>query len=201
MGRREDLNNEINNIWNIYINANECFLYSNYLNNAETQLEFDYINSSRDFIYIGQIMWQTSIIELSKLFSDSKSDRFRILNLISKLKRNGYLGNMGITDEVLNQWETKIDENKELINSILTLRNKVYAHTDSKIKTYKNTNLSFDKIELLLNLVKEIIIKIYSAAFNTFADIEPVIFNKKRFSIIIQTLAEEKEKELKKIYE
>lgn len=194
MDRENDLKIEIKNIWDIFINANECFHYSNYLHNPETQDELDYLNDSRDLQYIKHIMWRMSIIELSKLFSGPKSqDRFNIQHLIDKLKKNGNFGNIGISDDVLTRWEDEIDKNRETIKTILNLRNKVYAHTDSDKTKYISIDLSYKEIELLLNIVEEIIRKIYSSVFETFADVEPVVFDKKRFSII-KTLAKEKKK-------
>jgi len=199
MTRENDLKIEIKNVWDIFINANECFHYSNYLHNPETQDELDYLNSSRDLQYIRHIMFRMLIIELSKLFSDKKGDRFNIQHLINKLNKNGNFGNMGISDDVLKRWDAEIDNNRETIETILTLRDKVYAHTDSDKKKYISIDLSFNEIEPLLNIVEEIIRRIYSSVFNTFADVETVVFDKKRLSII-KILAEEKMKTLNDLW-
>jgi hypothetical protein len=200
MKKENELEIEIKNVWDIFTNANECFHYSNYLHNPETQDELDYLNSSRDLQYIRHIMFRMSIIELSKLFSGSKDrDRFNIRCLIKKLKKNEYFGKMGITDDELNRWDAEIDKNGKAIDNILKLRDKVYAHTDSDAETYKSIDLSFKEIEPLLNIVEEIIRKIYSSVFNTFADVEPVVFDKKRFSVI-KILAGEKKKRLNDLW-
>ncbi len=196
MKRESDLENEIKNIWDIFINANECFHYSSYLYNPETPDELDYLNSSRDLQYIRHIMFRMSIIELSKLFSGSKKrDRFNLQCLIKKLRKNENFGNMGISDEVLNRWDAEIENNSPAIKTILILRDKVYAHTDSDVETCKSIDLTFMEIKPLLNIVEEIIRSIYTTVFNTFADVETVMFDKKRFSII-KILAKEKKKKL-----
>jgi hypothetical protein len=192
MDRKSELKNEISNIWEIFINANECFHYSFYLHKPDTQEEFDYLNSSNDLKYIRHIMWRMSIIELSKLFSGPKTrDRFNIQHLISKLKKDGNLGNIGISDETLNNWEAEIKKNQKSVNSILTLRDKIYAHTDSHKTEYLSTTLSFEDIGYLLKIVEVIIQDIHSSVFETYADVETIVFNRKRFNIV-KILAEER---------
>ena len=185
MDRKSELKNEISNIWEIFINANECFHYSFYLHKPDTQDEFDYLNKSNDLQYIRHVMWRMSIIELSKLFSGSKTrDRYNIQHLIGKLRKDGNFGNIGISDETLNKWETEIEKNKEIINSILILRDKIYAHTDSDKTKYLNTDLSFKQIEFLLKIVEVIIRDIHSSVFDAYADVETVVFDRERFNIV-----------------
>lgn len=190
MGKKSDLESEISNIWKIFINANECFQYSFYLHNPETQEEFDYLINSNDLQYIGHAMWRLTIIELSKLFSGPKSqDRYNIQYLICKLKKDGIFGNIGFSEETIKNWETKIERNQETIKSILKLRNKIYAHTDSEVEKFLNIELPFKQIESLLEIVKGIIQDVFFLVFNTEAIVETVGFDKERFDII-RVLAE-----------
>jgi hypothetical protein len=199
MDRKSELENEISNIWEIFINANECFHYSFYLHKPDTQDEFDYLNKSNDLQYIRHVMWRMAIIELSKLFSGSKTrDRYNIQHLIGKLKKDGNFGNIGISDETLNKWETEIEKNKEIINSILILRDKIYAHTDSDKTKYLNTDLSFKQIEFLLKIVEVIIRDIHSSVFDAYADVETVVFDRKRFNIV-KVLAEEEKNRIQRL--
>jgi len=199
MDRKSELENEISNIWEIFINANECFHYSFYLHKPDTQDEFDYLNKSNDLQYIRHVMWRMTIIELSKLFSGSKTrDRYNIQHLIGKLKKDGNFGNIGISDETLNKWETEIEKNKEIIDYILILRDKIYAHTDSDKTKYLNIDLSFKQIEFLLKIVEVIIRDIHSSVFDAYADVETVVFDRKRFNIV-KILAEAEKNRIQRL--
>ena len=200
MGRKSELESEISNIWKIFINANECFHYSFYLHNPNTQEEFDYLINSIDLQYIGHAMWRMTIIELSKLFSGSKTrrDRYNIQHLICKLKNDGIFRNIGFSNETIKKWETKIERNQETINSILILRDKIYAHTDSEVEKFLDIDLPFKQIQFLLEIVKEIIQDVHFSVFNSEAIVETVVFNKERFGII-KVLAEAEKNRIQRL--
>ena len=88
MDKKVEIKNDIWNIWQILITAKDSFQYSFYLHKPDTEEEQDYLNHSPDFIFIRHILWRMCIIELSKLFSNSKDrDRFNIFHFIKKLNK------------------------------------------------------------------------------------------------------------------
>jgi len=132
MTKEEEIKNEIWNIWQISLFAKECFSYSQYLHNPKTKVELEYIRGSKDFQFFRHILWRNTVIELAKLFTDKKDrDRFNIFHFLKKLKVGGQFGKMGIPETQITNWENQIATNSEAINMILTLRDKVYAHTDA----------------------------------------------------------------------
>ncbi len=99
-----------------------------------------------------------NVIELSKLFSNSsKRDRYNLNHFISKLKKSGHFGDMGIAQSSIDKWELALYNNQNHIDNILTLRDKIYAHTDPKKDDYKAIDLSFQDVEALIKIVEGII--------------------------------------------
>lgn len=189
--KKEVLKKSIWNIWKILTISKECFEYALYLYKPETEDEAEYLNKSRNFTFIRHILWRMTIIELSKLFSNSKNrDKYNLNDFINRLKRNQYFGDIGILEEKIENWEKILQDNEKLINDILILRDKVYAHTDSG-RDHELIAISFQEIEILINLSEEIIIEIYSVAFDSDVRFRPIYFNKARFNLI-KILVEEK---------
>jgi hypothetical protein len=199
MDREKELRAETWAVWKILINAKECYFYSHYLHQPETELEKNYVSTSMDFRYMRDMMWRMSLIELSKLFSESKNrDRYNLLHFLSKLKNDGHFGAIGIADSKREHWEQLIAAHNDIIGKVLTLRDKVYAHTDSETEILKQITLSFPDIQKLIGVAEEIIQGIYGH-FGEHADMEPVIFDKRRFNIL-KILANEREDRIQALY-
>ncbi len=199
--KEAEIKNEVWQIWQILLIAKECFQYSLYLHKPSTQEEQNYLRHSQDFGFIRQILWRMSVIELSKLFCDSKDrDRFNIFHFINKLKKGGHFGDMGISKTTIAKWENQIAINKDTITQILTLRDKVYAHTDANGEKYTKGDLTFQQTEKLIQIIENVIQEIYSTVFQTHAIMDTPIFEKERFNII-KILASEQDRRIKELQE
>lgn len=197
--KQQELKNEIWRIWEIEIVAKECFQYSFYLHKPETKEEAEYLHNQRDFGFIRHILWRMTIIELSKLFSNSpKRDRFNVFHFISKLKKAGHFGDMGISEVKIAKWEADLKLNQKHIDNILTLRDKIYAHTDPKKEDYKAIDLSFQDVEILIKVVVDIIKEIYLVVFDAGTIMETPNFDRGNFKII-KVLAEERRKRMEEL--
>jgi len=196
MTRKEEIKEEIWQIWQILLIAKECHLYSFYLHKPDTKEELDYLEKSRDFHFIRHVMWRMTVIELSKLFRESSTnDRFNIFHFISKLKKGGHFGKLGISEIKITEWESTISDNSQTISEILMLRDKLYSHTAPNKERYSKSDVTFEKAEELIKIVESVIQEIYSSVFDSHASIETINFNRKRFKII-EILAEEKNKRI-----
>lgn len=194
--KKAELKENILSIWEILTVSKESFEYAFYFHKPETEDESEYLNKSPDFKFIRQILWRMTIIELSKLFSSSKNrDKFNLKHFINKLKKDEYFGDIGIVENRIENWEKILEENNVLIESILTLRDKIYAHRDPKKEDFKTIEITFQEIEILIKLSEEIIKEIYSVVFDSYAEITPVYFKRNRFNMI-KVLAEEKKNRL-----
>jgi len=195
MTKEEEIKNEIWNIWQISLFAKECFSYSQYLHNPKTKVELEYIRGSKDFQFFRHILWRNTVIELAKLFTDKKDrDRFNIFHFLKKLKVGGQFGKMGIPETQITNWENQIATNSEAINMILTLRDKVYAHTDANKNRYSQNQPTFQETERLIDIVESVIQEIYSTIFDSHAIIETISFDKDRFGMV-RSLVELRERE------
>lgn len=130
--------------------------------------------------YLSQVRFIT-IIQLSKLLSDKESQKFNFHKFLRKLES----GKPPEQDElnrnkVTSKAEIKIftDQIRSLLSSfevdiqtLVYLRNKVYAHKDSPIN---GRNLSWQKIEAL----SEICFSIYNRILGSFFDTEFSFHNK-----------------------
>jgi len=201
MTRKEEIKEEIVQIWQILLIAKECYLYSFYLHKPDTKEELDYLQKSRDFHFIRHIMWRMTVIELSKLFRESSTnDRFNIFHFISKLKKGGHFGKLGISENKIAEWESRISDNSQTISEILMLRDKLYSHTAPNKKRYGKSDVTFEKAEELIKIVESVIQEIYSSVFDSYASIGTINFNRERFKVI-EILAEEKKKRIDALLE
>lgn len=197
--KKKELEEEISNIWDILIYAKDCYQYSFYLHKPETLEETDYLNNSQDFKFIRHILWRMTIIEIAKLFSNSKTrDRYNLKHFINKLKKAGHFGDCKINIITIEKWEEQLLINETLIKDILTLRDKIYAHTDPNKEEYTKIEITFEKIGSLLNIVEDVIQDIYLSVFNSGVDFESPFMDNNRTNIV-KILATEKMKRIEEL--
>lgn len=196
MSKKEEIKFELDKIWAILMDAKTCFYYSFYLYEPDTQEEQSFVDRSIDFKYFRLILWKMSIIELVKLFSDptkSKSgDRYDLMRFINKLKGQGHLYHNEINEETILNWENQINDCEIVINKILTLRDKLYAHTDSNADNFKKMEITFEEIERLITIVETIIKDVYFLVFNGGAQMDPGRLSKDKFEVLEILAAERK---------
>ncbi len=196
--KEKEFKDEIETIWDILIYAKDNFEYCHYLYNTETKEEAEYIKHSNDFKFIREMLWRMAVIELAKFYSSSNNQKFRLKLFISKLKFDGYFGDMGIDPMIIASWESRIRQNKDTIDVLIDLRDKVYAHTDRKGISHPQDSIRFKDVNELLVLAEEIIKEIYLSVFDSEADLDSPLVNTKNINII-KVLAKEKQNLLEKI--
>jgi len=170
MSQKEEIKNIIWEIWKISLNAKRFLKYSFYLHKPDTNEELEYLRKSRDFKFIAHALWRNSVIELSKLFYDSKKrDKFNIFHFIKKLEKDGHFRNFKISQTKIDFWYKQIEENRETIDLITGLRDKVYAHTDGPIEKIGLDTPTFEQTEKLIDIIENVITEIYSSVFDSHA--------------------------------
>jgi len=199
MTKIEELKNEVWRITEIFLNAKENFNYSYYLHRPDTTQEAEYLKNDRDLIFIRHSLWRLSIIELTKLFSDNpRTHKFNLLHFLSKLKPTGYYSDVKIDTMKIAEWETLIFTEDKLINDIVTLRDKIYAHTDPDKDEYRKIEIYFTQIETLFALVGSIITEVNLLAFDMSTFLSTPTFDRKDFTLV-KILAEAKQNEINEI--
>lgn len=81
-------------------------------------------------------------------------------------------------------WEQQFIINKDVINDILLLRNRIYAHTDNVFIDHNEIHITFNQIKTLLDLADNIIKSIYYLLFDTEFDSTSPTFDKERFLLL-----------------
>lgn len=193
MSKKEELDNNINAIWDILTLSKECYQFSFYLYKPETEKEVEYLSKSEYFKFIRHILWRNTIIELSKLFSDSsRRDKFNIYHFIRKLDFDGYFSSFKVDAKKVHGWKHRLEEVQPTINIILRLRDKVYGHTDANFCLKDFEKISFEDVKMLIDIVESIIQEVYETVFDTGVYLETPL---SRFSKtnIIKILIKEQE--------
>jgi len=114
-----------------------------------------------------QQCWFTAVVQLSKLFSDSKNHKRSFMKFFAVLKGNEldsvltvcftqnnnsfgkvFKSKQDMLDEIL-IWESKIEQHKEIIEIICYLRDKTYAHRDSDYVQPQISVLDLEKLSFL----------------------------------------------------
>ncbi|REE78717.1 hypothetical protein BX611_3027, partial [Lutibacter oceani] len=193
-----ELKKELNSIWNILTMALQCYEYSSYLYSPRTESEQNFANKSFFVDFTRHIYWRNLIIELAKLTTDSNNQSFNIFKFLRKLKKNQYFGELGLDDNKIENWEILLDKKEKTIVEIINLRNKIYSHTDRDKEQYSNSDLTFNEIKELLDLLKSIIKTVFSDLLDTHAEIRPLHSINDKFKIL-SILAKEKEERINKI--
>jgi len=181
---KEEFKKKLSAISHVYIMAQEAYLYTEYFHNPNTKEELDFVVKSNQLRMIMHLMFRTMVNEVSKLFSYSQNDKYRLMGLVKSLSNDGYYGKLGMSMQYIQAWEQEFIDNKEIIDNILILRNKVYAHTDSSLIDYNEIDIAFKQIKILLGLADDIIKKLYILIFDTGLDSTSPTFDKERFILL-----------------
>lgn len=138
-----------------------------YLNNPDSEEEFKAIDKSPFLKGTSYSLWKLCIIDLHKIFSESKHDQISLYNLFINIERKQYSSHQ-INKELLTKWRNDINTNKLSIDKVKFLRNKLYAHTDTNVK--EDVDLYFREVQQLFEVAQRILTDFYSAAFETHLD-------------------------------
>lgn len=199
MNKKEEIRNNIFEIWKISTNAKRYLAYTSYLHMPDTKEELEYLRKSRDFQFIAHSLWRNAVIELSKLFNDSKKrDKFNIFHFIKKLEKNGHFRIFKIDQAKIDFWYNSIEENRNTIILINKLRDKVYAHTDGPVNKIGLETPTFKQTEKLIDIIENVIKEIYFNIFESEVVIESPNLELSP-SRIIKVLAAEKNSRISRL--
>ena len=140
---------------------------------------------SRFFKNTKHVFWRTLVIEVAKLYSNKKNDKYNILRLLTSLSKSGEFRKANIDEEILLRWSNVITQNKEVIDILVHLRDSFYGHTDTPEKKAKINyeDLTIEQVEPLIQMAENIIQEVNLKVFDAQADCR-VEFVEKDFEII-----------------
>lgn len=184
---KEELKIKLEKLHHVYTFAKEAYLYTEYFHNPSTKGEFDLITSSaykKNLSIIMHLMFRTLIVEVYKLFSRSPNDKFRLDKFIDSLSSSGRFRSIGIPQTHIDIWKNLLADNKNTIDNIILLRNKIYAHTENPMTNYNEIDISFKQIKVLLDIADKILKSVYREIFGAGIVTNAVTFDRKRFSLL-----------------
>lgn len=189
---KKELEDKLERIMHVYIFAQEAYLYSEYFHNPKSDEELKLVTASPhrgNLTLIMHLMFRTLIIEISKLFSRSDNDKFRLSKFIESLSLSGHFKKICFSQTLVEKWKNEIDKNESVISDILLMRSKIYAHTDNPLSDdYNEIDISFKQIKVLLDIAQEIIKTVYAEIFDTELNTNSPTFDRDNF-IILKLLA------------
>jgi hypothetical protein len=193
---KKELGIKLEKILLVYVFAQETYLYTEYFHNPETKEELDLVTKSGNISVIMHLMFRTMVVEVSKLYSRSESDKFQLEKFIQSLSPSGHFTKIGISIAHIEVWKKLLISNKPTIDNILFLRSKLYAHTDNPMIDYKEVDISFKAIKTLLDIAGEILKNIYADVFGTELITDSPTFDRRNFGLLkLLAKAEKKRQE------
>jgi hypothetical protein len=199
--RRVALEKETLTINRILVKAQEAYKIVELLT-AQTNDSDDlcYVKGMYSFLaYSKQIYWQVTVTELCKLFiGSSKEDtkkmaRFNLRHYIQKFRNDGEFSQAKISQEILDDWNVKLDKEDSAINNLKIQRDKRYAHEDSNSEEIWNS-VAMEKIQELLQIGYSILNEINISVFKRGIDYDPINSPVKNLQFILGKLEEDKKK-------
>ncbi|ULQ51745.1 hypothetical protein [Flavihumibacter fluvii] len=187
MDIKPQLLEKLDKISRVYIFAQEAYLYTEYFHKPDTKEELELVTNSAhasEISVIMHLMFRTLIVEVSKLFSRSTNDRYQLNIFIESLTQNGHFREINISPEMIELWRSNIQVKEYIINNIIVLRDKIYAHTDNPMKKYAEVDITLNQIASLLEIAKEIICYIYTNVFSTTFLTDSPTFDRERFTLL-----------------
>ncbi len=152
--RKTELEKEIQIITNITLEAQESVLIVEYLLKDEDK-DFVYEKKISSFLYFCTFtFWQKTVLELCKIYQER--EKFNLLKLIRKLKKDGEYSQAKIDESVLSDWINKIELSESKIQNLKLQRDKSYAHEDGQRQEIGNI-VSIEEIKKLIDLAFNII--------------------------------------------
>lgn len=196
--RQAELKVQLDKFAHLFMIAKESYLYAEYFHNPETKDEIELLQNDiyyYHFRFINHILFKNLVIELAKIFSRKKSDKFRIAKFLNGFKKDGQFGDLGIGIELIQVWEIELESNNKVIETIIKFRDELYSHTDDKEIDYDVFDINFIKIKELLDFAEKIIRNIFSILFQTHFISNSPKFERERFPILkVLAIGEEKRK-------
>lgn len=195
MSNEDKIKEELQEIWFTLLNAKTAYNYAKYLFEPPTIEEQSYMRHyGVEMQFFRSVLWRNSVIEISNLFK--REERRSINKFLNKVESYGEYRNI-IPKETIDLLREKLVDNKEIIEKILMMRDKVFAHAQKEYKDSLQYNVLDKDIEKLISFAEAFISDIY-LVFN--AQVIHDHLSKKEF-YLLKVLNEYEENKRKEIIE
>jgi hypothetical protein len=185
MKKLQQLDKKLKLITEIFLDTRECYNYCRYFYTPQNDEELNLLNYDIHLQFIRHALWRQTVIEISKLICDKENDKFNINSFIRSLKPNGHYSFLKVPESKIKDWELSIINNIGVINNILKLRNKIFAHTDPNKEDYQKIVVTFSSIEKILKILTDILKEVYLAIHCDLDLSEPESENIRMLSLLV----------------
>ena len=194
MNKKNLLKSDLESINKFIITILQSFEYAHYLHYPEHNYSYDkpksnLISASGFLTFTEYAMWRILIVEIHKLVKDSKSEKFNLFLLLRKLERSGDYRSIGIEHAKVVEWKLALLNKLPSIAKVVTLRSKLYAHTDRDYKdVIKNSDLTYEEINELIIVIVKIVSEIQSIAYEKqfiYVPIHPIGELKNKLEVLV----------------
>ncbi len=163
---KDELKEEITEICEQLYIAQECLKVVEHLIEAETDRDRQIVKSRNTFFRWSKHMYiRIVIIELNKLFNQSKADDFNILSFIEKLKPVGYFALLNVDENNIAKWESEILSLETSIHKVKLLRHTSFAHKARKKSKVPPSNFTMAEGKALIETAQKVFGDIYYQIF------------------------------------
>lgn len=164
MNKEENIKKDLEEIWYTLLNAKTAYQYAKYLFEPPTVKEQNYMRHyGNEMAFFRNILWRNSVIEISNLFA---KDQSRSINKFLNNIDGGGKYSKKVPTEVVNELRFKLSTFADIIEKILLMRDKVFAHADKDYKSSLQYNKLDTDIEKLIKFSEDFISEI-SFVFKT----------------------------------
>ncbi|SEW16986.1 AbiU2 domain-containing protein [Chitinophaga arvensicola] len=196
---QEVLRDKVSEYWKIVYQCRQHYLYCLRLHKPKDELEAKYLAVDRFMNNTRHLYWRVLIIEIAKLYSTSRNDYYNIQNFTNQFKADQIFGWVQVNHETLQEWQSFLDTNQMLLQTIRGLRNRFYGHTDTPAQKaeVEYDDLTIEQIEPLIAFAEQLLKVIYLSAFDSDVSLR-VEYHEGDFDFI-SILAKEKQNRIKEI--
>ncbi len=151
------------------------------------------------FQFSSNNMLDVIILNLSKLYNGTED--YSLNQLVNKLSKNNEFGQLEIPIDKVRKWKKSIKENKEIIKSIINIRNNFIAHKSKLADKLTVPRVSKANLKQLIETAQNIFISIYDEVYETSFIPDPIIQPIDDLKEIVSALSNSKRKELAPLIE
>ena len=195
MELKENFQNRMWDVVQVYLMAKEGVLYSHYFHYSPNEEERFFANHDSHIRMMRHMIWHYGALELYKVVSQDKNDYTSLKHIINDLKPTGKLSELKCSYEKIKEWDSELKKHKKFLNKLHIARNKIFAHTDQNRKQEENKiSIYYHEAFELMNSIEIIIKGIYSEIYNVHYILEAPTFKKGKNVKILEILLNNQKK-------
>ncbi len=125
------LEHELELSWNIYGLALKAYSHADFLFFPANQKEKELVENSKSLRFLRVVCARTCVLEVTKLLDSGMNNHYNLWMLEERLRNKKFVGTVNISLQTLDEILDLLNQNRDEIKRVKTVRDKVVAHDDS----------------------------------------------------------------------